>query len=161
MLYHGHKLCGAAVLAGVGPPEDPSFSQMPWGTRLLFASLGYAPGLVGILTDLLIGRDARNKSAEDLQKTIEQQMKYVNKSLAPSEREAFEKPEFIRELIQDLQETFRQGSQGFVRDGQLMAEPWGFRLENVSYPGIRLYYGSEDIKYASTDGPQYAIWLLS
>ena len=136
---------GAAVVAGVGPPEDSTFSQMRLGTRLLFAGFRYAPSLVGAGTDLLIGRKARRSNPEILRKEIKHQMKYLKAITAPGERELFEKPKFIDELIEDLQEQFRQGPKGFVGDGQILVESWGFKLEDVSFPNIRLYYGSKDI----------------
>ena len=79
---------------------------MRMGTQLLFARLRYALSLVDIDADLSIGRKARTKTFEDLQRDLEQQMNYMNVSLAPSKREAFKKPESIRELLQDFKETF-------------------------------------------------------
>lgn len=65
---------------------------------------------------------------------------------SPSERQLFGgKPKFVEEVLQDFGENFRQGAKGFVGDGQLSLQPWGFRLENVPFPGLRLCYGSEDI----------------
>ena len=139
------QLKGAAVVAGVGPPEDPTFSQMRLGTRLLFAGFRYAPNLVGAGADFLIGRKARRSNPETLRKEIEHQMKYLKAIVAPEERKLVEEPKFIDELIEDLQEHFRQGPRGFIRDGQLLVEPWDFKLEDISFPRIKLYYGSKDI----------------
>ena len=146
-------------MAGVGPPEDPTFSQMRLGTRLLFAGFRYTPNLVGAATDLLVGRKARRSDPETLRKDIEHQMKYLRAIVAPEERELVEKPNFIDELIEDLQEQFRQGPRGFIRDGQLLAESWDFKLEDVSFPQIRLYYGSKDINTPPQMGMRMAAKL--
>ena len=114
---------------------------MRWGTRLLFASLRYAPGLVRILGDLLIGRDATNKSAEELQNHRAADEVY-KPMLAPCEYEAFGKPEFTRELIHDVQETLH-GSPGFVRDGQLMAGPWGLDWKMSRTQGLGCIMGAK------------------
>ena len=140
-----NKLKGAAIIAGVGPPEDSTFSQMRLGTRLLFAGFRYAPNLIGAGTDLLIGRKARRSNPESLRRETKHQMKYLKAIAAPEELVLFEKPRFIDELVEDLQEHFRQGPKGFIRDGQILVEPWNFKLEDVSFPTIRLYYGSKDI----------------
>ena len=133
---------------------------MRLGTRILFASLRYAPGLVGVLSDLSIGRQARDLSSDDLKKKMGRQMKYLKAMLTPTERKLFEEePEIIDEIVQDLKEHFRQGSKGFVRDGQLNVQPWGFRLEDVSFRGIRLYYGSEDINTPAQMGRNMAAKL--
>lgn len=139
------QLVGAAVVAGLGPPEDASFSDMRLATRMLFAGLRYAPGLVGAVADFAIGKNARNQDPEIMRKKIAGQMKYIEAMLTPRERQLFgKKPEFVEEILQDFREHFRQGAKGFVRDGQLNVQPWGFRLKDVSFPGVRLYYGSED-----------------
>ncbi|KAI4132972.1 MAG: hypothetical protein LQ338_000439 [Usnochroma carphineum] len=138
------QLKGAAVLAGVGPPEDSSFSQMRLGTRLLYAGLRYAPSLVGAVANVLVGRKARILEPEEL-KGIMPHLKYLKAVVAPNERELLENPYFIMGMVQAFQEHFRQGPKGFIRDGQLLLEPWGFKLEDIPFPGVRLYYGSEDI----------------
>ncbi len=114
-------------------------------TRMLFAGLRYAPSLVGAILDLAIGKKARNPDPEIMKKTVAGQMKYVDAMLTPGERQLFGgKREFVEEIVEDFREHFRQGAKGFVRDGQLNVEPWGFRQEDVPFTGVRLYYGSED-----------------
>ena len=90
---------------------------MRLGTRMLFAGLRYAPGLVRVVSDLPIGRKARDPNPEVLRKKMASQMKYVNAMLTPTERKLFEKkPEIVDEIIQDFREHFRQGPKGFVKD---------------------------------------------
>ena len=157
---HRTELKGAAVLAGVGPKEDGSFSSMRLGTRLLFAGLRYAPGLVGVLADLSIGKQARGSNTEVLRQKWQRQMRYMKAMLTPTEQRLFEEePEFIDELVQDFREHFRQGPKGFVRDGQLNVQPWGFRLEDITFPGVRLYYGSDDINTPPQMGKNMAAKL--
>ncbi len=118
---------------------------MRLGTRILFASLRHAPSLVRTIADVSIGKKARNPNPEVLREAIVRQMKYVKAVLTPAELELFgKKQEFVDEIVMDLREHFRQGSDGFVKDGRLCVEPWGFRVEDVPFEGVRLYYGSRD-----------------
>ena len=127
---------------------------------MLFNSLRYAPGLVGIIADMLIGKKARDPDSEVLRKTVVGQMKYLKAMLTPNERMLFEKrPGTIDEIIDDIRETFRQGPTGFVRDGQLNVEPWSFRLEDVPFAGVRLYYGSMDTNTPARMGRNMAARL--
>jgi pimeloyl-ACP methyl ester carboxylesterase len=48
-------------------------------------------------------------------------------------------------LAKVWREAFRQGADGVTEDSTTATEPWGFELEEVDYPGIRLWYGSEDV----------------
>ena len=153
---------GAAVLAGVGPPGDDSFSDMRLATRLLFAALRYVPSLVEKVVDFSIGRLARDPDPEVLKKKLVRQRKLLLAMLTPKERELVgDKPEFIQEIVEDMREHFRQGSKGFVRDGQLLVEPWGFALEDVPFVGTRLYYGSEDTNTPARMGRNMAAKLES
>ena len=128
---------------------------------MLFAGLHYAPRLVGVLADLLIGRKARDSNPEALRHKVNRQMKYLKRVLTPTEQKIFEreKPKFIDELVQDFREQFRQGPKGFVRDGQLNVLPWGFRLEDIPFRGVRLYYGSEDTNTPAQMGKNMAAKL--
>ena len=110
---------------------------------ILFASLRYASGLVGAIADVSMGEKVRNPNPEVLREAIVRQMKYVKAVLTPTELELFgKKQEFEDEIIQDFREHFRQGSEGLFRDGQLCVEPWGLRLEDVPFEGVRLYYAN-------------------
>ncbi len=118
---------------------------MRLGTRVLFTSLRHAPGLVRAIADVSIGKKARNPNPEVLREAVARQMKYVKAVLTPIELALFgRKQEFMDEIIRDFREHFRQGADGFVKDGQLCVEPWGFRLEDVPFERVRLYYGSRD-----------------
>lgn len=139
-----NELKGAAVLAGIGPPGDAAFSQTRQGTRILFAAFRYTPGLLRWLAEALVGKMVRDPNPEVMRRQLASQMSYVKAMLSAKERETFDKSRFVDELVQDLREHFRQGPHGFVRDGQINVEPWGFELEDVPFPGVRLYYGSED-----------------
>ena len=52
----------------------------------------------------------------------------------------------MRGLVRITREVYRQGSSsGYVEDSKLATGHWGFELEDVEYPGIRLWYGKEDV----------------
>ena len=151
------QLKGAALLTGVGPPEDASSSQMRLGTRMMLASLRYAPGLVRAFADWSIGKMARDPDPDVSRDVIAARIKSM---LTPAEVELFgENQEFIDAITRNYREHFRQGSEGFVTDGRLNVEPWGFRLEDVPFEGVRLYYGSKEINIPAQTGRNMAAKL--
>ena len=126
----------------------------------MLASLRYAPGLVRVLAEFSIGKTARDPDPDVLRDVIAAQTKYAKAMLTPAEVELFgENQEFIDAITRDYREHFRQGSEGFVRDGRLNVEPWGFRLKDVPFEGVRLYYGSKDINTPAQMGRNMAAKL--
>lgn len=38
-----------------------------------------------------------------------------------------------------------QGFDGHIDDMRVLTRPWGFRIEDLAYPGLRLWYGGADV----------------
>lgn len=67
----------------------------------------------------------------------------------------------INMMVKILREHFRQGVQGFVKDGQMNVQPWGFRLEDIALEAVRFYYGADDVNTPARMGREMAAKLKS
>ncbi|MES0037433.1 alpha/beta hydrolase [Mesorhizobium sp. M0046] len=61
-----------------------------------------------------------------------------------ADRKSLGRPEVREILAASLVEQFRQGTKGGVQDAMLLGAPWGFSLENIAFPQMRLWHGELD-----------------
>jgi len=63
----------------------------------------------------------------------------------------------IKELMgASLVEALRQGTQGAAYDGALLGRPWGFKLEEITFPVIYLWHGELDKEVPVSIGREVA-----
>ena len=155
------ELKSVGVLAGVGPLDgDNNTEGRRFGVRLMMKMFEFSPRFTGWLTDALIGRKARHPDRQVFRDAmlwqLEWQKKYSN--LRPDEKELLFKDnaKALEDVIDCIREHFRQGPQGFVKEGQILSEPWGFRLEDVEREGVRFYFGAEDTNTPAKAGREMA-----
>ena len=68
--------------------------------------------------------------------------------------------DFMRLASASLREGFSQGMDGWILDAQLMANDWGFRLEDVRPDlEIQLWYGRYDVNCPMVYGEETAVRL--
>lgn len=73
---------------------------------------------------------------------IEGQLKWAPKA----ERNLLMKDEAsFEEFLWISREHFRQGVEGHLDEGRILASEWGFQLEDVGGEGVKLWYGEEDV----------------
>lgn len=146
------KLSAVGVFAGIGPPEQ-GFQDVRWGTKVLGYSVMNFPGLVRWLIERSIVLKAQDPDPEPYRRFILNQLRWGK----ASERKAIESdPENLELVIRITREAFRQGAQGFVKECQILTEPWGFGLSDVEFEGIRLWYGTDDINTPARMGRDMA-----
>ncbi|KAG5779979.1 hypothetical protein H9Q73_006373 [Fusarium xylarioides] len=66
------------------------------------------------------------------------------KGFKPEDREILEKPSAFQSACRVFRQVYARGGQGHGLEMKLNTEPWGFKLEDIKYEGIRLWYGSAD-----------------
>lgn len=129
------RIAGAGILCGMGPTDDPSLARdmmalyrvglrvarrVPSIARPVFAVVGPA---IRERPEFFVRRIAAGATAPD--------------------RAFFEDPECAGLFLATFREAFRRGTAGAVRDGQLYARPWGFRLEEIATT-VHLWHGELD-----------------
>jgi pimeloyl-ACP methyl ester carboxylesterase len=61
------------------------------------------------------------------------------------DRTSFLQPGVKELMAASLVEALRQGARGSAYDGMLLGSPWwGFRLEDITFPAVYLWYGERD-----------------
>lgn len=133
------ELKATGVIAGMGPAKD-GVKDMMLANRILMQGIRYAPGLVERVVDYSVGQTFRSPDPEVLLNAMKKQLKW----LPQKEREELERePGGLEKVIKVFQAHFRQSSAGFVTDSRVLAEDWGFQLEDVSGK-IWFWYGDQD-----------------
>ncbi|KPI40398.1 uncharacterized protein AB675_7717 [Cyphellophora attinorum] len=75
------------------------------------------------------------------------------------DREEMTQPGMEEGIIRLWQEVYRQGVDGHIEDSSVQLDDWGFRLEDVGYPGIKLWYGEKDVNTPPNMGKYLAARL--
>jgi pimeloyl-ACP methyl ester carboxylesterase len=68
---------------------------------------------------------------------------WFNRGVPPPDRKWIVAPSFASDAIEDLREALRNGPWGYVKDIELLANPWGFSLEDIRVP-VFLWHGEAD-----------------
>jgi pimeloyl-ACP methyl ester carboxylesterase len=97
--------------------------------------------LIEKIIDTLIGNVARTADPQVMRDLF---LANFDEESPESERILAHNKRRIDILVENEREAFRQGSRGMAQECKLMASGWGFKLEDVGYSGIRLWYGELD-----------------
>lgn len=132
----GPRLSGAAWISGVGP-EAPGASRegATWPVRAGFVLARGAPRLLRPafwLPALL----ARSRPLVYLG--------WLARSVAAADQAILAQPPVRAMFAEDVPEAFRQGVRGFAHDLRLLANPWGFRLQDIE-TAVQLWHGEDDL----------------
>ncbi len=147
-------LKGLGVLAGVGP-MDPGMGreEMRLGTRFYMRLNQWVPGLLRWIIERTYVPKTQDPDPTGMRKFLEAQLKFVK----DFEREYLESdPENMNLIIRMQREHFKQGAAGLMKESQLNIQPWGFRLEDVPFEGVKLWYGQDDMNTPAKMGIEMA-----
>jgi pimeloyl-ACP methyl ester carboxylesterase len=129
-----HQLTGVALISPVGPADVPdSTAEMPRVRRAGAAVARRAPWLLRPLL-WLTSNPHRNPER------FFARMKSQN---APVDLEILTRPEVKAMLMRSYLEATRNGLRGFAREAVILANPWGFRPQDVTVPVV-LWHGEAD-----------------
>ncbi|KAL6720383.1 hypothetical protein ACLMJK_002304 [Lecanora helva] len=147
------QLKGVGIVAGVAPMEL-GLSGVPLKRRLFFNLMSIAPGVLKFFYDRPIVRAIVNGEESVVRKMIQAH----NKRLTPRERDIFSRdPQNIEKAMRMVLEHFRQGSAASINEMRFfLQKSWGFRLEDVDFEGVKLWYGTDDINTPAEMGRKMA-----
>ncbi|KAM0748299.1 alpha/beta-hydrolase [Meredithblackwellia eburnea MCA 4105] len=134
------RLKSVGVLAGFGRFRPEWVREQRWANRVGIPLLVRNAWLARPLLDFTVGRVARG-DRERARRWLQVNMKRIFRDEAGViERE----PEAVELVLNLFMEHFRQGAAGWLEDGRVLMEDWGFELEEVPFRGVKLWYGTED-----------------
>ncbi len=130
------RITSATVISGMGPVDNPEAMK----SMMLFMRFGLGLarrvpwGFVRLVLEPTAGIVHQNITA----------VKELLPMVGPeADKEAFARPEVRAIDYQDLVEAYRNGAQAAYWEVVTLANPWGFRLEDI-HKKIYLWHGEED-----------------
>lgn len=146
------KLRSVGVMVGVAPWEA-GLSGTSVFNKVGINVWKHFPDAFGAFHERMIVPLMQQESPAAAEDMFRKQRKYLRKADLP----AFESDEDIQGFARIFREAFRQGADGLVEDSKTATEHWGFDLQDVGYPGVRLWYGSDDVNTP----PQFGKWMAA
>lgn len=144
----------AVGLFASGPPWIAGRQYMSRGRRMLASAVTYWPSAVRVVANAVIGLAKWVANAGPVTRRIDAWIESLDakkKKEGKDEEEDVEGDEPLtiaqrRERLYRMGfEGFAQGSQGFVRETQLLvADDWGFKFEEVAHDKVYIWHGAKD-----------------
>ncbi len=138
-VYLGSRILSISVIAGAAPPELPGLSRgMARGNRLVFLLARRIPSVLGW---------SFKSYAQQLERDPQRLVRAIKTQLCDwdlrvlNARSAESDP--MRLSIADLQEAFRQGHDGVLRDFLLVGRPWDLNFGAIR-ARVFLWHGESD-----------------
>ncbi len=129
------RLTSVGIVSGLGPvSERGALASLGREHRLVFTLARRAPWLLRGLAAFAHWRWQNHP--ETLLDRLRARLPAVDQAIMG-------RPEVGASLVVGFREAFRRGGQAAAQELHLFAEPWGFRLEEVSLP-VRLWHGDAD-----------------
>lgn len=144
------QLRGVGIMVGVAPWEA-GLSGLSLFNKLGMSVWKYFPGAFHFFHKKWVVPIMQQESPDAAVEMFRKTQKYARKS----DGAAFETEEDLQGFAKIFREAFRQGTDGVVEDSKSATEYWGFDVQDVGYPGVRLFYGSEDINTP----PHFGKWM--
>jgi len=128
------RVTSATIISGVGPTDVETGTKQLYRKRQIAITLARkAPWLLRPLIWLL----------QNPQRGPERYFENTLAESSPPDQAILNQPEIKAMLIPNWVEGVRQGVRGFAWEGIIFAHPWGFPLEEITFP-ISIWHGDTD-----------------
>lgn len=137
------QLKSVGVMIGVAPWEA-GLSGVSLLTRVGMMFYKHYPGAVGWFHKRWLLPIVQQESASATEAMLRKSKKSLQQATMPEDE--------IPGLARVFREAFRQGADGVTEDSTTATEDWGYDLQDVNYPGIRLMVWLSRSEHAAADG---------
>ncbi|RGP71694.1 proline iminopeptidase [Fusarium longipes] len=134
-----NELLGVGVCAGVGPWEAGQQGQSETIQKLMMIWKDQNQEFVKYLESIFLAA-AQDPDPGKMKAVWSEQLK----GFAPEDRKVLETPSAFQSAVKVFRQVYSQGGAGHGLEMKLNTEYWGFKVEDINYEGIRLWYGSAD-----------------
>jgi pimeloyl-ACP methyl ester carboxylesterase len=135
------QLQGVGICAGIGPIEL-GFSSMGALIKTAWDLWRDSPEEMRDYIERTYTHLARASDTSALRARFEEDFKSY---LTGKDLEHLLQKDVLDSAVEGYRQIYAQGAGAHARGIAVNQRPWGFRLEDVAFPGIRLWYGSEDV----------------
>lgn len=119
------RVTRTAIVSSVAPfDRDGAGEGMPASLKFSIWVVKHLP--IGV-TEFILRQQVRQQT-RDPEKSLNQRAE----QLSVADQAALTRPEIRSQILGYRQEAARQGVRGMARELQILASPWGFRLEDIS-----------------------------
>ena len=127
------RLRAAAIIAGAYPLELGTEGMLlPLRALMYIAGSSFLSPLAKPLLNWEMGNLARNPDPE----AFRTQFLKIMSTRPEKDRKCLEDDFVATGVIESTREAFKQDSDGVTWDLKMIAQPWGFELEEVDFPGL-------------------------
>ncbi|KAJ4141770.1 hypothetical protein NW768_000987 [Fusarium equiseti] len=133
------SLSGVGVCAGVGPWEAGLAGQSETMQKLLMIWKDRNEEFIGYMESIFLAA-AQDPDPSKMEQVWEEQIK----GFAPADQKILEKPSAFQSAVRVFRQVYARGGAGHGLEMMLNTQPWGFRVEDIDYVGVKLWYGSDD-----------------
>ncbi|KAJ5364352.1 uncharacterized protein N7496_010065 [Penicillium cataractarum] len=136
-----NELLGVGIVSGPGPWALGT-KGASLDLKAILNAIAYAPWLVRYFMNSTFVKPAQDQDPAKLDQMMRSQMK----KMPPADLAFAEKyPDKVDIMIAAVRESFKQGVDSNVRDGQMLTSDWGFELQNIKFEKVLVWHGTEDV----------------
>ncbi|KAF5659583.1 alpha beta hydrolase [Fusarium heterosporum] len=133
------KLLSVGICAGVGPWEAGPAGQSEIVRQLMMIWKTQNQEFVKYMENIFLAA-AQDPDHSKMDAVWREQLS----GFAPADREVLMKPDALQSAVKVFRQVYAQGGAGHGMEMKLNTKPWGFKVEDIDYEGIRLWYGAAD-----------------
>ncbi|KFY92738.1 hypothetical protein V500_04054 [Pseudogymnoascus sp. VKM F-4518 (FW-2643)] len=133
-----NRLIGVGILAGVAPWQAGTKGMTLLG-RVIWNIWAWAPWTFRAICESFV-KAAKDPHPEKMEELLDSALS----TMKESDRKLLKDETIRRCTVAMLRAAFVQGSDGAVLETKLLTRPWDFKIEDIQYEGIKLWYGDED-----------------
>jgi len=154
-----NELKAISIVCGLGPP-NMGYREMCWSNFIGFTlATQYFPGLIR----WWVGREPANRldlTDEDRFGRLQRATLKDKSKTHPKDFAVFSDVDSTLLYLNSSRDSFCQGFDGFLQDGKLISNDFGFRIDDIrSDLPVQLWYGKLDVYVPLSHGEQIAARL--
>ncbi|RBR23751.1 uncharacterized protein FIESC28_03456 [Fusarium coffeatum] len=133
------NLKGVGICAGVGPWEAGLAGQSETMQKIMMIWKDQNQEFVEYLESIFLAA-AQDPDPAKMENVWKEQIR----GFAPADQKILERPSAFQSAVRVFRQVYAQGGAGHGLEMKLNTQPWGFRVEDIDYEGVQLWYGSDD-----------------
>ncbi|KAK6534415.1 hypothetical protein TWF281_005740 [Arthrobotrys megalospora] len=139
------RLAGVGVIAGVAPWKLNPTKGMDWHGWMRFHLVRYLSWTFNIAY-LRRSFDDKLKSwnVDERREFWRKDVDNTAIDLGEKDKLVAQNKEVVEEIVDCTMEAFESGCEGPMQDSVMLVADWDFKLEDIEFEGVKLYFGTED-----------------